>query len=43
MIFWQELLDAAVSLWRNIIPRGIMITNMMPMPGIELGLPKMSL
>jgi hypothetical protein len=30
MIFRQELLDAAVSLCANIIPKGIMITNLMP-------------
>ncbi len=41
MIFRQELLDSAVSLWTNIIPRGIMITNMMPVSGIELVLPTM--
>ncbi len=43
MIFRQELLDAAVSLWMNIIPTGIMITNIMPVPGIQPGLPTMSL
>ena len=43
MISRQELLDAAVSLWTDIIPRGIMITDMMPMHGIEPGLPTMSL
>ena len=41
MISRQELLDAAVSLWTDIIPRGIMITNMMPMRGIEPVLPTM--
>ncbi len=40
MIFQQEQLDAAVNLWTNIIPKGIMITSMMP--GIEPGLPTMS-
>ncbi len=35
MMFRQELPDAAVSHWTNIIPKGIMITNMMPVPGIE--------
>ncbi len=43
MILRQELLDAAVSLWMNIIPKEIMITNMMPVPGIEPGLRTMSL
>jgi hypothetical protein len=41
MIFGQEILDAAVSLWTDIIPRGIMITNMMPVRGIEPVLPTM--
>ncbi len=39
MIFRQELLDAAVSLWTNIISRGILIANMRPVPRIEPGLP----
>jgi hypothetical protein len=42
MIFWQKLLNAAVSLWTNIIPKGMMITNM-PVLGNEPGLPTMSL
>jgi hypothetical protein len=42
MIFWQKLVDAAVSLWTNIIPKGIMITNL-PVLGIEPRLPTMSL
>ncbi len=37
MILRQELLDAAVSLRMNIMPKEIMITNMMPVPGIDLG------
>ncbi len=43
MIFRQELLDAAVSLWTTIIPKGLTIINMMPVPGIEPGLSTMSL
>jgi hypothetical protein len=43
MILRQELLDAAFSLWTNIIAEGIMITNMMLVSGIEPGLPTMSL
>ncbi len=43
MIFRQELLDAAVSLWTNIIPKGLTIIIMMPVPGIEPELPTMSL
>jgi hypothetical protein len=42
-ILARTTIDAAVSLWRNIIPKGIMITNMMPVHGIEPGLPTMSL
>ncbi len=38
MIFRQELLVAAVRLWTNLIPKGCMITNMMPVPiGSNLG------
>ncbi len=43
MIFQQELLDAAVSLWTNVIPKVIMITNMMPVPGIQPRIPSMAL
>ncbi len=37
MIFRQELLDAAASLWTNIIPRGIMITSMTSVSWIDPG------
>ncbi len=39
MIFRQELLDAAVSLWTNIIPKRNYELNMMLVPEIEPGLP----
>ncbi len=42
MIFQQELLAAAVSLWTNIIPKRNSDNNMMPVPGIEPGLLTMS-
>ncbi len=36
MIFRQDQLVAAVSLWTNIIPKGIMKNNMMTVPRIDV-------